>query len=256
MFTRADEKGGIHGGGSRKAKAQGSNAILMFSLFLPERCLHCEAPAERSLHLRASRVRDRYLCAVCARILDFQERPEEHYLRDQFALVASELPLASARSRYWFDTASPLRSIIHSFKYSDMPKLAQHFGGELAALVPSESEYLIPIPLHRTRMAERGYNQAEMLALGIANAQGGEVFHALRRTRPTPSQTQLTIPERIENVRGAFALTRKANALEDKHVLLIDDVMTTGSTLASAAEVLRTAKPRSIGILTLAAARK
>lgn len=228
----------------------------MLSLFLPEKCVHCEHPTTRSQKGRAKNALDKYLCAVCKRILEFQEQPGEEFLRDQLNLVASKHPLSKCRSNYWFNDASPVQSVIHSFKYSSMPQLAKHFGRILAPLVPSHAEVIIPVPLHRTRMAERGYNQARALAEGIGEARGGIVLDVLKRTRPTPSQTHLSISERAENMRGAFALTRHAEAVHGKHVVLIDDVMTTGSTLASAAEALFAAKPKSVSIVTLAAAPK
>ena len=149
-----------------------------------------------------------------------------------------------------------MQSIIHSFKYAGMPRLAVAFGRLLGEEFALESKLIIPVPLHRTRRAERGYNQAEMLAKGIQERRGWQIVPALRRTRATPSQTQLSVPERIENMRGAFALTRHAADIQDKHILLVDDVMTTGSTLASAAEALLAARPKSISTLTLAVVQK
>jgi ComF family protein len=110
-------------------------------------------------------------------------------------------------------------------------------------------DVIVPVPLHRARLAERGYNQAHELARGIA---GTIAAKSVRRIRPTPSQTGLHVEERIENVRGAFALTRSSRSLEGKHVLIVDDVMTTGATITSVAETLLAAKPRAISIATLA----
>lgn len=226
----------------------------MFSLFLSERCLHCEHPIDPSRNPSANDKLSRYLCEVCIRILDYQEAPDEDSIRTQFHRVASSLEIAHCRSAYSFAAKSPVQSIVHAFKYSGMPRLAAHFGRSIAGLAPREAEVIIPIPLHRTRMAERGYNQAEALARGIAERRDAAILHALRRTRPTPTQTHLSIPERIENVRGAFALSRDARKIEGKHALIVDDVMTTGSTLASAAETLLEARPKSISILVLAVA--
>lgn len=226
----------------------------MFSLFLPERCLHCEHPTAHSRNRDAKDKLSRYLCEVCIRILDYQEAPDESSIRDQFYRVASSLEIEHCRSAYSFAAHSPVQSIVHAFKYSGMPRLARHFGRSIAGLVPREAQVIVPVPLHRTRMAERGYNQAEALARGIAARRGGSIVRALRRTRPTPTQTHLSIPERIENVRGAFALSHHAGKVAGKHALIVDDVMTTGSTLASVAETLLEAKPKSISILTLAIA--
>jgi ComF family protein len=228
----------------------------MFSLFLPERCVHCEHPTAHSRDPTANDKVSRYLCEVCIRILDHHEAPSEASIRDQFHLVASSLEIAHCRAAYSFGTESPVQSIVHAFKYSGMPRLAAHFGRSIAGLAPRKIDVIIPVPLHRTRTAERGYNQAEMLARGIAGRQEATMIRVLHRTRPTPSQTHLSIPERMENVRGAFALARHAKKIEGKHALLVDDVMTTGSTLASAAETLWEAKPKSVSILVLAVAER
>jgi ComF family protein len=226
----------------------------MFSLFLPEQCLHCEHPTAHSRNHDAKDKLSRYLCEVCIRILDYHEAPSEASIRSQFYRVASSLEIEHCRSAYSFAAHSPVQSIVHAFKYSGMPRLAAHFGRSIAGLAPREAQVIVPVPLHRTRMAERGYNQAEALARGIAARRGAAVVRALRRTRPTPTQTHLSIPERIENVRGAFALSRPAREIAGKHALIVDDVMTTGSTLASVAETLLEAKPKSISILVLAVA--
>ncbi|HET6401163.1 MAG TPA: phosphoribosyltransferase family protein [Candidatus Kapabacteria bacterium] len=226
----------------------------MFSLFLPEQCLHCEHPTVRARNRGAKDRLSRYLCEVCIRILDYQEAPGEASIRNQFYLVASQLEVAHCRSAYSFAANSPVQSVVHAFKYDGMPRLAAQFGRSIAGLAPRETQIIVPVPLHRTRMAERGYNQAEMMASGIAERRDAAIIRALKRTRPTPSQTQLSIPERIENVRGAFALSRHAREIEGKHALIVDDVMTTGSTLASVAETLLEARPKSISILTLAVA--
>jgi len=195
------------------------------------------------------------LCDVCLRTLESTGRPEPETVRDQFGIITN-IEFARCEAAYTFLPESPVQSIIHHFKYSGMARLAESFGRSMRDLLPAEIDAIIPVPLHRTRLAERGYNQAEALANGLARNSGAKILPAIKRTRPTPTQTNLTIPQRIENVRGAFALTRHADALPGKHVLIVDDVMTTGSTLAAVAETLLTAQPRAISTLTLAAANR
>jgi competence protein ComFC len=120
--------------------------------------------------------------------------------------------------------------------------------------VPKQANVIVPVPLHRTRLAERGYNQAEVIAKAIASESNMKIVQVIKRVRPTPSQTHLSVFERIENMRGAFSLSRQASEINGKHVLIVDDVMTTGSTLASVAQTLLEAKPKSISTLALAIA--
>lgn len=224
----------------------------MLSLFLPRRCVHCGEPAKASLSFAKSGPLARYLCENCAHILDHDEPPQPETLRNKFSYAAG-FEVASIGVFFTFIAESPVQSLVHSFKYNGMPRLASHLGKMMLAIAPQDWDYVVPVPLHRTRLAERGYNQAEMLAMGLAGKR--RVVHATKRTRPTPTQTFLTLPERIENVRGAFALTKAASELTGKHILVVDDVMTTGSTLASVATTLIEARPRSISILALAAAQ-
>jgi ComF family protein len=114
-------------------------------------------------------------------------------------------------------------------------------------------DMIVPIPLHGTRLGERGYNQSEKLAEGISSVLKIPIAkkHLVKRTRQTPSQTGLTLEERQKNMQGAFALTDKGiEALRNKKILLVDDVMTTGATMASATEAIVAAKPSEIGILS------
>ena len=228
----------------------------MFDLFLPERCIHCEQPSIHSMNAAGRGMLSHYICEVCQRILEHQEQPKDEYVRNQFDRIASHIELAHCSAAYTFVAGSPIQSIIHACKYSGMQRLASTLGEGISGLAPAMTSIVIPVPLHRTRLAERGYNQAEALALGVAKRSNSRVIPAIKRVRPTPSQTHLTLPERIDNVQGAFALTRHAVAIKDKNVLIVDDVMTTGSTLASVAETVFSAKPKSVSILALAAATR
>jgi ComF family protein len=195
-----------------------------------------------------------YLCEVCLRILNNQAAPKEQMIRDEFWRLGSGIEFIHTLAAYVFVAESPLQSIIHAMKYDDMMKLGSHLGKSLSYLVPKQANVIVPVPLHRTRLAERGYNQAEVIAKAIASESNMKIVQVIKRVRPTPSQTHLSVFERIENMRGAFSLSRQASEINGKHVLIVDDVMTTGSTLASVAQTLLEAKPKSISTLALAIA--
>jgi ComF family protein len=145
-----------------------------------------------------------------------------------------------------------LRTIIHAFKYDGRRSLAR----PLAAMMRSRgseiltlAEVVVPVPLHRTRRRERGFNQADDLARHL----GLPVVAALKRTRRTAVQAELPAAQRHANVRDAFVATRHAGLLVGTRVALIDDVSTTGATLDACAVAL---KERGAGVvLALTAAR-
>lgn len=113
-------------------------------------------------------------------------------------------------------------------------------GAILGAKLACREEILVPVPLHAHRLAERGFNQAEAIAKGIAEATGAVVTtRALDRTRQTQDQRSLPLARRENNVCDAFALAPEGAALSGAHVLLVDDVVTTGATIAACARALR-----------------
>ena len=225
----------------------------MLSLLLPRRCVHCEEPTTQSWLLKKSDYPlSHYLCINCARILEADEPPKPTEILQKSKRI-SNLELEGAFAAFNFIDESPIQSVLHSLKYDGMMRLGRVLGAMSSEHVTTQCDYIIPVPLHRTRHAERGYNQAEVIAKGLAKLLRSEILRATKRTRPTPTQTRLSLPERIENVRGAFALTRQGKKIKDKNVLVIDDVMTTGATIMSVCETVAEAHPRSISILALAA---
>lgn len=150
----------------------------------------------------------------------------------------------------------PLSRAIHAFKYSGLSMLAEPLADMLLAtwrVAPVACELIVPVPLHPARIRERGYNQSALLArvlgrcLGIPTAED-----VVRRVRDTKPQVGLSRPERLQNMAGAFAL--QLSLTGSPHILLVDDVCTTGATLEACAEVLLQAGAGSVRALTLARA--
>jgi ComF family protein len=147
-----------------------------------------------------------------------------------------------------------LRELIHLYKYGGIRTLWQPLAGLLAAALPLDESFdaVTPVPLHWRRRWQRGFNQSELLAREIARRRGVPVVAALRRVRPTRTQAALSNTERRRNVAAAFGCRRGAQTLPGRRVLLIDDVMTTGSTAAACARALKQAGAAKVVLLTLA----
>jgi ComF family protein len=142
-------------------------------------------------------------------------------------------------------------------KFEDVEPLVKLFARSLAQLAvgggPAFEADVVPVPLHRQRERERGYNQAALIAKPLAKRLGLPYKAVLTRIRPRPDKHLLSYEERWESVRGAFA-TRPGSQVDNLRVLLIDDVMTSGATLDSCAKTLREAGARSVIGLTVARA--
>lgn len=113
-------------------------------------------------------------------------------------------------------------------------------------------DYIVPVPLHWTRYAWRGYNQAEEIAKVIANIAQKPMIHLLKRAHRAPYQSQVNKDERQQNVAGVFVLNKEKAHYKNKKILLIDDVMTSGATLQEASKELWCLKPASINAVVVA----
>lgn len=146
-----------------------------------------------------------------------------------------------------------LRIAIRSFKYAGEAARAEHLSDLVVPLVEELPEFdgLVPVPLHRSRQRRRGYNQAGLLATAVGRASDVPVLDALIRHRATAQQVGLDADARRANVVDAFAV-REGVAVAGKRLVLVDDVLTTGSTLGQCADTLMTAGAAWVGALTLA----
>jgi ComF family protein len=160
---------------------------------------------------------------------------------------------------------SGLRELIHLLKYGGVRPAANVLGRMLAEAIatlepkfPANSVVLVPVPLHRSRLRQRGFNQAELIAraaMKVRSPEGRDRLHlcpgALERKRETASQIGLTSHQRRENLRGAFGVAQP-EAVKGREVLVVDDVYTTGATVSECARVLRRAGATRVWVATVA----
>ena len=148
------------------------------------------------------------------------------------------------------------RQVVLDFKYRNRPWLAQALAEILLPLVPTEAEIIIPVPLHPNRLRQRGFNQSALLAQALAELTALPTSETiLLRTLDTPHQTGLSRSKRQQNLQHAFNAYNNSN-IKGRHVLLIDDVLTTGTTIAQCAKTLHQAGARQISALTIASGIK
>lgn len=149
-----------------------------------------------------------------------------------------------------------LRTILHDFKYRGATWLSRDLVNLLRVcyetyFARAGLDTVTYVPLYSARERERSYNQAFLLAQGLAAVCPSLVLRAcLRRVRPTPSQTHLTAGERLANVKSMFSIQTPKNT-EGRRILLVDDVMTTGATVNECARMLKTAGAELVGVLTV-----
>lgn len=220
-------------------------------LIYPNVCICCEGILVNE---------ERYVCQACSNGFDQfslpNESADEILLRLQRNFPGQKV-ISDAISCYRFHKDGLLQEAIHSVKYGGLRSLAAQFGKELGEKILKERtgvryDAIVPVPLHRIKRIERGYNQSELLATGISSVLQVQILKgAVDRVKYTASQTGFDLSGRTENMQGAF---RCPEMLDLERVLLVDDVFTTGSTLLSAAQALQMAGVRYITIATLAVA--
>ena len=199
---------------------------------------------------------ERSICSVCVLHLPrttYQFSPDDNPMAQLFWHLT---PVERAAALLYYEPHSELARIIYDLKYHDRPDIGEDMGRLMAnemqlAHYFDGIDVLLPVPLSRKRLRQRGYNQSEQLAIGVRDITHLPIVNkALRRKHFVKSQTRLSRYERQENVEDMFEL-RDSSLLEGKHVLLIDDICTTGATLTACVDVLKKIPGIRLSVLTL-----
>ncbi len=228
----------------------------LVSLLYPPHCANCGADTDGGVHL----------CAACAGQAKKIEAPFCRRCSEPFdGDITGEFTCANCAGRtLHFDCAvarylsrGVVREFVHRFKYDRHFYLRHPLTDWLAETLDDARiraqpiDALVPVPLHSARFREREFNQADVLAELLAKRTGTPLLRALKRIRYTTTQTRLDRHERMENLRNAFRV-RDTPAVQSRHLVLVDDIFTTGSTVDECARVLRAAGAASVRVVTVA----
>ncbi len=203
---------------------------------------------------------EKYICIQCLVDLPKSKNSVKNG-NEIFNTLLGRVPLESATYLYSFEKSGPVQNLLHAIKYQDQKELATFLGEQLAKefndLVQSQTiDCLIPIPLHAKKLKSRGYNQSEFFAKGISiQLQKPILNQNLIRIVETSTQTKKRKYQRWENVEGIFKL-QQPEQLQNKHILLVDDVVTTGATIEAAWQVLKEVEGLRISVASIAFAQK
>lgn len=221
----------------------------LLDLFYPHTCDGCGIDLTRT---------ERVLCLHCQRRLPLTGYQHLHNNPVE-KIFWGRVNIRHAMAAYYYRKSSLLQQLIYQFKYNRREDIATHFGHQMGNILLQskwlyEVNSIIPVPIHPTKLQQRGYNQAMVLANGIAAVTGFPVTDdILFRSNYAPSQTNKGRLLRWQNVSGVFSI-KHTDQLKDCHILLIDDVLTTGATIEACSQLLMNAGA-TVSICTLAFAR-
>ncbi len=222
----------------------------VFALIFPEACLFCKTELASS---------EKHVCGLCD--LELKRTYFEGFKGDSSLdkMFWGRVKLEKTFALYYFNSATPIRNILHQLKYQHKEKLGIDLGRDIGQVL-SESNFfsdlngLIPVPIHHKKKFIRGYNQSELIARGISFEVGIPVVKKrTSKQKHTTSQTKKNNQERWENVASVF---QSQDLSMYRHVAIVDDVITTGSTIeALARELLKTNSHLKISVISLAFAQ-
>jgi ComF family protein len=217
-------------------------------LLFPIACLGCQKTLETSEML---------LCTTCRLALP---ETDQHYHggSENTTKFAGKVPVDFLISYLYFTKGGIAQKLIHQIKYKGKKEAAKELGSWYGNQLKQESsilkdvDFLVGVPLHKSRFSQRGYNQADWLAEGLAESlQIPNRIDILERKAFNESQTRKNRLERWENVKSVFAVINQQE-VTGKHIVIVDDVLTTGATIEACAVELHKSGAASIGVITLA----
>lgn len=222
-----------------------------FSLIFPDCCYSCQGVLLQGEHK---------ICTSCRGNLPFtfyhKQNPTDNPVTQKFF---GKIPIRYGLAFLQFTKGSKVQRLLHHIKYNNQPDLAEMlgnwYGAELRdAHLHKQFDLIVAVPLHPKKMKKRGYNQSEYFGKGLSrHTEIPFDAHAIKRTIHTDTQTKKSRFERWKNVATIFEVP-EPEIIKGKSVLIVDDVVTTGSTLEACAQVLLDAQAQSISVATIAVA--
>lgn len=224
----------------------------LLALFFPESCFACDGILARG---------EKFICTECNVKLPYTDyhvhgATELNPLQRRFW---GKVPVRYAFSYFTFQNKGSVQRLLHHLKYKGAKELGEHLGHRYGSVL-QEHQYheqfdlIVPVPLHKQKLRKRGYNQSLHFALGLATAMDVPTkADILIRTINTSTQTRKDRLNRWQNVEQVFEV-KKPETIVGKHVLIVDDVLTTGATLEACAVALLDAGAAEVSVVTIAAA--
>lgn len=216
-------------------------------LIFPQTCVACGDVLDKN---------EKFVCLKCLYHLPktyFHDQAENEIEKRFWG----KAPIERATAFFHFQKGSPFQKILHHLKYKGDKEIGLVLGKQLGTELATSNHFssidvIVPVPLHPKKLKKRGYNQSEWLAKGIAEKMNKPIdVENLYRAIENPTQTKKGLYERWENVNGIFELNN-LDKFNNKHILLVDDVLTTGATIEACAKAILKSQNIKISVVTLA----
>ena len=233
--------------GKRMAKQLVSNLLDACQLFYPETCAIC------------SRIQDRaagpicFFCMYDLPLTEFSSWPQNRLERS----FRGRLPIEAGTALLYFYKKGPVQKLMHRLKYRNRPEIGTFLGKWLASEILAGSRFasvdcILPVPLHPKKLRKRGYNQVIPMGLALSEVLGIPMYSGLLvKNKETRTRTTKGREERNSSITGEYSL-QVADVLQGKHVLLIDDIITAGSTLEACWQPMREVQGLRLSVASLA----